>query len=113
MNDTEKETYDRLLAKSCEAFVMAIELYNKPSLRYRVEGFAFFICNAWELMLKARIIDTKGMAAIYYKDNTDRTKSLETCIDTVFTNGKSPMNRNLKSICKLRNTRRCVIGIQA
>lgn len=104
MNDLERETYDRLLSKSCEAFVMAIELYNKPSLKYRVEGFAFFACNAWELMLKARIIDTKGMDAIYYKDNPGRTKSLETCIDMIFTNTKSPMNRNLKSICKLRNT---------
>lgn len=28
---------DRLLNKSKEAFSMAIELYNKPTIRYRVE----------------------------------------------------------------------------
>lgn len=37
---------DRLLNKAKEAFVMAIELYNKPTIRYRVEGFSMFICNA-------------------------------------------------------------------
>lgn len=51
---------DSLLEKSKEAFVMAIEIYNKPTIRYRVEGFSFFICNAWELMLKAHIINKIG-----------------------------------------------------
>ena len=46
--------------KSIEAFVMAIELYNKPSIKYRVEGFSMFICNSWELMLKAHMIKLFG-----------------------------------------------------
>lgn len=48
---------DKLIEKSKEAFVMVIEIYNKPTIRYRVEGFSFFICNAWELMLKAHMIN--------------------------------------------------------
>lgn len=44
---------NELLEKSKEAFIMAIELYNKPTIKYRVEGFSLFICNAWELMLKS------------------------------------------------------------
>jgi len=79
----------QLLNKSQEAFLMAIEIYNKPSIRYRVEGFSFFICNAWELMLKARIINTQGIDAIYYKDNPSRTKTLENCIKMIFTYGYS------------------------
>ena len=47
----------KLLEKSQEAFIMAIEIYNKPTLKYRVEGFSFFICNAWELLLKAYLIN--------------------------------------------------------
>ena len=74
---------DKLLEKSKEAFLMAIEVYNKPSIRYRVEGFSFFICNAWELMLKAHIVKTRGNSAIYYKDNPDRTITLENCIKIV------------------------------
>ena len=37
---------DKLLDKAKEAFTLAIEIYNKPSIRYRVEGFSFFMCNA-------------------------------------------------------------------
>ena len=47
---------DKLIEKSKEAFAVAIEIYNKPTIKYRVEGFSFFICNAWELMLKAYLI---------------------------------------------------------
>ena len=66
-----------MLEKSKEAFILAIELYNKPSIKYRIEGFSFFICNAWELMLKAHMIKKNGEASIYYKDHPDRTLSLE------------------------------------
>ncbi|MCI5658653.1 MAG: DUF3644 domain-containing protein [Megasphaera elsdenii] len=57
---------EKLIEKSKEAFIVAIELYNKPTIKYRVEGFSFFICNAWELMLKAHLIRTKGEYSIYY-----------------------------------------------
>lgn len=95
---------EKLLDKSKEAFVMAIEVYNKPSIRYRVEGFSFFICNAWELMLKAHLIKTDGESSIYYKDHPDRTISLEVCVRTVFTNEKAPLRLNLEKIIELRNT---------
>lgn len=95
---------NRLLEKSKEAFAMAIELYNKPTIKYRVEGFSHFICNAWELMLKAHLIKSKGESSIYYKDNPGRTLSLENCIQNVFTNNKDPLRLNLEKIIELRNT---------
>ena len=95
---------EQLLNKSQEAFMLAVEIYNKPTIKYRVEGFAFFICNAWELMLKAYLIKTKGESSIYYKDNLDRTINLENCIRLVFTNDKDPLRRNLEKIIELRNT---------
>jgi len=98
------ELYEKLLEKSKEAFIVAIELYNKPTIKYRVEGFSFFICNAWELMLKAHLLNTKGNDAIYYKDSPKRTISLENCIERVFTNEKAPLRRNLEKIIELRNT---------
>ncbi len=94
----------KLINKSKEAFMMAIEVYNKPSIHYRVEGFSFFICNAWELMLKARIIQTSGESAIYFKDKPSRTISLENCIKLVFTNEHAPIRKNLEKIVELRNT---------
>lgn len=95
---------NKLLEKSKEAFAMAIELYNKPTIKYRVEGFSLFICNAWELMLKAHMLKSMGESSIYYKDNPGRTLSLENCIQKVFTNNKDPLRLNLEKIIELRNT---------
>lgn len=94
----------KLIEKAKEAFVMAIEIYNKPTIKYRVEGFSFFICNAWELMLKAYLIKRDGSQSIYYKDNPDRTITLENCIRRIFTNEKDPLRKNLTKIIELRNT---------
>lgn len=94
----------RMLKKCKEAFIMGLEIYNKPTIQYRIEGFSFFICNAWELMLKAYLIDTKGEKSIYFKDNPNRTISLEKCIEIVFTNNKDPLRVNLERIVTLRNT---------
>lgn len=95
---------DKLIEKSKEAFAVAIEIYNKPTIKYRVEGFSFFICNAWELMLKAYLIKKFGEGSIYYKDNPKRTITLENCIQKIFTNEKAPLRRNLMKIIELRNT---------
>lgn len=75
---------DKLLEKSKEAFILAIEIYNKPTIKYRVEGFSLFICNAWELMLKAYMTKVFGENSIYYRDNPNRTLSLENCIEKSF-----------------------------
>lgn len=95
---------NQLLEKSKEAFCLAIELYNKPTIKYRVEGFSHFICNAWELMLKAHMIKKFGENSIYYKNNPQRTLSLENCVQKVFTNSKDPLRINLEKIIELRNT---------
>lgn len=104
MNNRENATYQRMLDKSSEAFVLSIELYNRPSIKYRVEGFSFFICNAWELMLKAKMFKDDGPSSIYYSDNESRTLSLERCVAKVFSNKKDPLRRNLEDIIVLRNT---------
>lgn len=93
---------DKMINKSKEAFALAIEIYNKPTIKYRVEGFAFFICNAWELMLKSYLL--KQGKTIYYRDKPDRTISLSECIKIIFTNNKDPLRLNLEKIIELRDT---------
>lgn len=95
---------NKLLEKSKEAFILGIEIYNKPTISYRVEGFSFFICNAWELMLKSYLIKSLGDNSIYYKNNPNRTISLENTIEKLFTNNKDPLRKNLEKIIELRNT---------
>lgn len=99
MND---EMINNFLDKSEEAFLMAIEVYNKPTIKYRLEGFAFFICNAWELLLKAKML--KEGQDIYFPDKPNRTISLSNCVAKVFTNDKDPIRKNLEIIIGLRNT---------
>ena len=92
---------NRLVDKSVEAFIMGLEIYNKPTIRYRVEGFSFFICNAWELMLKAELLD-RGIS-IYYKDKPDRTISLEKAIQLIYPDKNTRTRLNLEKIIELRN----------
>lgn len=102
--ENKNELIDKMLEKSQEAFLLAIEIYNKPTIKYRLEGFAFFICNAWELLLKSYIIKNNDMDSIYYKNKPDRTITLNECIKKVFTNEKDPTRKNLEIIVDLRNT---------
>jgi len=95
--------FDMMLEKSQESFLLAIEIYNKPTIKYRVEGFCFFICNAWELMLKAYLL--KKGESIHYKDkkNINRTISLKECVLKIMTNEKDPLRINLETIIGMRN----------
>ena len=102
-NETNK-IVDNLKEKSIQSFLLGIEIYNKPTITYRLESFAIFICNAWELMLKAYLVKTKGLNSIYFKDKKDRTISLENCIKLIFTNDKDPVRKNLEIIIGLRNS---------
>lgn len=43
-----------LAEKSVHAAIAAIEIYNKPDFKYREEAFSLLMCNAWELLLKAK-----------------------------------------------------------
>ena len=104
MKENTIDFVNKLIEKSTEAFIMGLEIYNKPTIKYRVEGFSFFICNAWELMLKAHIIKLKGENAIYYKDSEDRTLNLENCIKIVFSDKNGSLRKNLERIIDLRNT---------
>lgn len=92
---------ENLIEKSIEAFVLSLEVYNKPTIKYRVEGFSFFIVNAWELMLKAELI--KRGKSVYYKDKPDRTLSINDTIKTIYSDNKTRVRLNLEKIIELRN----------
>lgn len=69
-----------LSEKSLNAMLAAIEVYNKPSFAYREETFSILAVTAWELLLKARILQlSKNRIAsiLVYERRTlaDGTKS--------------------------------------
>lgn len=92
---------NKFIEKSIEAFILGLEIYNKPTIKYRIEGFSFFICNAWELMLKAELLNRQ--IPIYYKDNKSRTLSLENVVKKIYSDSNTRIRLNLEKIIELRN----------
>ena len=93
-----------LLEKSEEAYLMSLEIINKPTIKYRTEGFCFFICNAWELVLKAYIIQRENnIKAMNFKHNPKQTLGLAECIESVFSSTTDSTKANLNLIRSIRN----------
>ncbi len=65
-----------VLEKSVAACVSAIEIYNKPDFKYREETFSILLVNAWELLLKAKIlaINDNDIRSIQATDKEGNTK---------------------------------------
>lgn len=65
-----------ILEKSVAACVSAIEIYNKPDFKYREEIFSILLVNAWELLLKAKILAINGndIRAIQAADKEGKIK---------------------------------------
>lgn len=59
--------YESLLANSLDATLASIEIYNKPNFPHREQVFSILMINAWELLLKARILSLNGdsLTSIY------------------------------------------------
>lgn len=53
--------YRSLLDKSVACMMSAIEVYNKPDFKYREGSFAILAVNAWEMLLKAQVLDLNHM----------------------------------------------------
>lgn len=99
-----KQYVEALLNKAEEAYLMSMEIINKPTINYRTEGFCFFICNAWELLLKAFLINkTQDINTINYKDDSNRTISLDDCVEKVFTSTTDKTKNNITFIRNIRN----------
>lgn len=58
----------------------AIEVYNKPSFAHREDSFAILAVSAWELLLKARILQLDGnrLAALLEYENRPNANGTKT-----------------------------------
>lgn len=95
-----------LLRKSRDNMLLALELYNRPSLENRLDGFALLFCIAWEQLLKAELIEKDGEESIYRNNSREgrirETISLSDCLDRVFSSGDK-QRKNLERIVFFRN----------
>jgi hypothetical protein len=103
-----KRISKKLIDKSTDAFVLSIEIFNKPTIKYRIEGFSFFFVNSWELLNKAKIIeDTKKDLSIYYKKRKGQPRkslSLRDCLKKNFENENDPIRLNIEKIGEIRDS---------
>jgi hypothetical protein len=118
LNLLNKTYSEKFLDKSVAACMSAIEIYNKPDFSYREENFAILMVNAWELLLKSKILkdNSENIESIYdknkdgtikYKKNTNNTipltKNIDDCIKAI----NDPLcagENNLLSLIHIRDT---------
>jgi hypothetical protein len=93
-----------LLRKSRDNMLLALELYNRPSLENKLDGFVMLFCAAWEQFLKAKVIEASGEESIYKKQNggTRETISLRNTLDIVFAKDDI-VKKNVLQIVDLRD----------
>ncbi|ELX4126767.1 DUF3644 domain-containing protein [Vibrio vulnificus] len=60
-----------MLEKSISAMLSSIEIYNKPDFKYREETFSVLCINAWELLLKAKLLSlaSNKVTALYVMEH--------------------------------------------
>ncbi|MGB1199873.1 MAG: DUF3644 domain-containing protein [Thalassotalea sp.] len=93
-----------LLRKSKDNMLLAIELYNRPSLENKIDGFVMLFCTSWEQLLKAIIIKMDGEESIYKKNTHGKKETipLRACLDIVFKQNDGT-KKNIFKIADLRD----------
>lgn len=104
----------RMVRCAESALVSAIEICNKPGLEYREQTFALLVVNAWEIFLKARIVqlhDGKIQSIYRRQKNSIRyarnelgepiTITLDKAIDIA--NPPGEVKANIKGLALVRN----------
>jgi hypothetical protein len=94
------KVYRSLLKRSLDAFILSLEIYNRPSLDNRIEAFCILSVNAWELLLKAELIKSSGLATVFNKNG------YSICISDAINKRlqqNDPVKKNLDVLIELRD----------
>jgi len=100
-----------ILESSIEASLLAVEIYNKPRISFRVEGYITNMIIAWTRLFHAYFHQTIGDKFYYKQPNSNRYKiidgekkswELKTCI-TKYNDLPEAVKVNLEFFIKLRN----------
>ncbi|AIU66473.1 DUF3644 domain-containing protein [Vibrio coralliilyticus] len=94
-----------LLKKSKDNMMLALELYNRPSLENKLDGFVMMYSTAWEQLLKAIIIERDGEEAVFEKANKQgvkKTISFRQCLDKLFKENDN-VRKNISRIADWRD----------
>ncbi|MFA0159456.1 DUF3644 domain-containing protein [Vibrio sp. 10N.261.46.A3] len=115
-DDIEKFLHQIMLEKSISACISAIEIYNKPNFEHREETFSILMTNAWELLLKSKLVKEGGDSpqAIHIFNKGDivlspsgnpKTISLGAALNRLLSNGSVPqvVGDNIRLLMNIRD----------
>lgn len=94
-----------LLRKSRDNMLLALELYNRPSLANKSGVFVMCFCASWEQLLKAILIEKKGEDSVFKKKSRrgiKETISLRDCLEKIYSE-KDNVRRNIERVTFLRD----------
>lgn len=117
-----KKRSEALFDKSIAAAISAMELYNKPDFKYREESFIIILVNAWELLLKAKILQENNnkLTSLYIKKAKENKKGQKTKV-LIYVPNRSGGKKTIslfEAIAKLNNAgfkldKKCFENIEA
>lgn len=90
---------------STDAFILALETINRPTVSYKMEAFCILYCNALELLMKAKLLESTSR--IFHKKKRGQPRkslSFDECIGRLFTNVDDPVRKNAEFVSELRNS---------
>lgn len=98
----------KLLEKSKESFLLALENFNKTTTGYRTEVFSILFTNTWELLLKAYLFESSGAQrlSIFRKKKRNQKReslTIDECLKNIFPNNMDPVRKNIEFISEIRN----------
>lgn len=96
----DQKLYNKLIKRSLNAFTVALEVYNRPSLENRVEAFTIMMTNAWELLLKSQVLKSKGFDSLI--DSDGKSISISEAVNYKYPNDSADKD-NLNQLISLRN----------
>jgi len=94
-----------LLKKSRDNMMLALKLYNRPSLENKLDGFVMLFSTSWEQLLKFIIIENDGENSIYKptrKRGFKETISLRDCLNKLFKDNDQ-VRKNIERIADWRD----------
>lgn len=101
----------QLLDKSRDAAILAVDVYNKPSTRFRSEGFIVMMNVAWTSLFHAYFQRSgvkyfyreKGSRRYVRVDGQRKAWELAECVREYFGDENPPVRENLRFFLRIRN----------
>lgn len=104
------EEVQSLIAKARQAAILAVDMYNRPAVEFRTEGFTVMMVIAWRSILHAHF-KHKGICFFYTEndgtvrkiDGEEKAWELAKCVKEYFGPVDNAVHKNLEFMIGLRN----------